>query len=75
MVKSPYTYLIYSILSLVLFLWGCYILFVRQTRQGWLSLFILSLPLILSIVLLIVFFVKKKKMSDHGIYTNDVKAK
>lgn len=61
MVKSPYRYLVYSILSLILFLWGCYAIFIRHTRQGWLSLFILFIPLVLSIVLLVLFFAKKKK--------------
>ena len=62
MVKPPYTHLAYSIIAFVLFLTGIYDIFVRHTLQGWFGLFIFFLPLIVSIVLLIVFFVKKKEV-------------
>ena len=62
MIKPPYSYLFYSILAFLLFSWGCYNIFILQTRQVLFGLLVLLLPLILSIVFLILFFVKKKEV-------------
>ncbi len=57
MIKPPFSYLFYSILSFLLFAYGCYAYFIQRTGF---PLPVLLFPLILSLGLLLCFFVKQK---------------
>ena len=60
MIKFPYTYLFYGIISLLLFLYGMFNVFVRKIQLEWL---IIIVPLIACVILLSLFayhMLKKK---------------
>ena len=65
MIKPPYSYLFYSILAVLLFSWGCYHIFVQQTRQDLFGFLILSLPLVLSVVFFGIILDEKEKVAKH----------